>query len=540
MRQLDLLTWPLLSPFLRWRHARVALQVPILLLTAMVVFDGLAGPQLAPKNLATVGVWLHYRGLVVLALLIAGNLFCMACPFMLTRRAGRWLREHRFGGGRAVPAGLRKWLVIGLLVAFFYCYEVFSLWASPWLTAWLILGYFLTAFTVDTFFRGAAFCKHVCPVGHFNFFGSLVSPLEIKTRSQATCAACQTKNCISASSDVMLSGSVSRFSLRKNTSEASRAARDSSLISRRDAPLAVDPLRVTAGVIPSKRASYAGARGCELWLFQPRKAGNMDCTFCLDCIHACPYDNVGVIGRIPTSELWSDPFRSGIGRFSQRHDLIALVLLFSFGAFINAFAMIRPVYGLQAQLARWLGTSVRAPGLAIIFLIGLVLLPAALVTLAGLGTHLLVGSNRVSISSAIGRYVYALVPMGFGMWLAHYAFHFLTGGLTIIPVVQSFLADVGLFGGRVGWGLGPLVPADWLFPIEAMLLYLGATGSLIAVFQIARDQLGDQGPGARQAVLRSALPWALLVLLMLAAGLWILVQPMEMRGTMMMPGPAGG
>jgi hypothetical protein len=238
--------------------------------------------------------------------------------------------------------------------------------------------------------------------------------------------------------------------------------------------------------------------------------------------------------------LWTDPYRSGVGRFSRRHDLVALVVLLTFGAFINAFAMIKPVNGLQAQLARWLGTSARAPGLALVFLVGLVLLPALSVTLAGLGTRLLSGSNRVSATAAIGRYAFALVPMGFGMWLAHYAFHFLTGGLTIVPVVQSFLADVGLFGGRVQWGLGPLVPAEWLFPIEAILLYLGATGSLIAAFQIGRDQLDDRGPGARQAVLRAALPWALLVLLMLAAGLWILVQPMEMRGTMMMPAPAGG
>jgi ferredoxin len=490
MRPLDLLTWPLLGPFLKWRHARAALQIPVLALTALIVFDGLAGPRLAPKNLATVGVWLEYRGLVVLALLVAGNLFCMACPFMLPRRAGRWLRENWLGGGKSIPVPLRKWLAVGLLVVFFYCYELFSLWASPWLTAWLIVGYFLAAFTVDTFFRGAAFCKHVCPLGQFNFFGSLVSPLEIKTRRQTTCAACRTKDCI------------------------------------------------TAG--PKMNRHSEGARGCELWLFQQRKSGNMDCTFCLDCIHACPYDNIGVIGRVPTSEVWTDPYRSGIGRFSRRPDLAALVVLLSFGAFINAFAMIKPVYTLQAFLAGWLGTGARSPGLAVIFLVGLVVLPALLVTSAGLGTRLLSGSKPVSTSAAVGRFVYALVPMGFGMWLAHYAFHFLTGGLSIVPVVQSFLADIGLFSGRVQWGLGPLVPGEWLFPIEAILLYLGATGSLIATLQIARNQLGDRGRETRQAVLRAALPWAILVLLMLGAGLWILVQPMEMRGTMMMPAPVGG
>jgi hypothetical protein len=198
------------------------------------------------------------------------------------------------------------------------------------------------------------------------------------------------------------------------------------------------------------------------------------------------------------------------------------------------------VYGLQAQLARVLGASTRAPGLAVIFLLGLIVLPALFVSLAGLAESRLSRSSRLSTSAAVGRYAYALIPMGFGMWLAHYAFHFLTGGLTIVPVVQSFLADIGLFAGKVQWELGPLVPGDWLFSIEAVLLYLGATGSLIAAFQIARDHVGDASVSGRQAAVRLALPWALLVLLMLAAGLWILVQPMEMRGTMMMPAPRGG
>ena len=162
-----------------------------------MIFDGLVGPQLAPKNLATVGAWLHYRGLVVLALLVAGNLFCMACPFMLPRQAGWWLRKRLGGEGRPLPRLLRnKWLAIGLVVAFFFCYEYFSLWATPWWTAWVALAYFAAAFVVDTIFRGAAFCKYVCPLGQFNFFGSLISPLEIKVRRPATCDTCRTKDCI--------------------------------------------------------------------------------------------------------------------------------------------------------------------------------------------------------------------------------------------------------------------------------------------------------------------------------------------------------
>lgn len=471
----DLLRWPVLGRFLKWRHARLAMQAPLLLVAALALFDGLFGPQLAPKNLATVGVWLHYRGLVVLALLVAGNLFCMACPFMLPRRLGHWLRGRFGGGGRPVPAALRsKWPALVLLILYFFVYERFSLWASPWLTAWVVLAYFAVAFAVDTIFRGAAFCKHLCPVGQFNFFGSLVSPLEIKVRDAAPCVTCRTKDCI------------------------------------------------------------RGAQGCELGLFQPRKVGNLDCTFCLDCIHACPYDNIGILGRVPTAELWHDPFRSGIGRLSRRFDLALLVILLVFGSFINAFAMIPPVYALREQIARWLGGPAPTLELALIFVVGLLIVPALALGAAGWVTRRAL-SGTVSLGAVVARFVYALVPLGFGMWLAHYSFHFLTGGLTLVPVVQSFGADIGWFRGAVQWGLGPMLPGEWLFPIEALFLYVGAFGSIIAAVQIARQGSGDAG-----TALRAAAPWLVLILALLAAGLAILIQPMEMRGTFQALGGAGG
>lgn len=469
-----------------------------------MIFDGLVGPQLAPKNLATVGTWLHYRGLVVLALLLAGNLFCMACPFMLPRRAGRWLRERPlrrlFGGGRPVPRWLRgKWVAVGLVVAFFFAYEFFSLWSTPWWTAWVALAYFVVAFAVDTVFQGAAFCKHVCPLGQFNFFGSLISPLEVRVRAPGVCEGCRTKDCITAGRDL--------------------------------SPLPPSPRwRPGEGeMIP------LSVRGCELNLFQPRKVGNMDCTFCLDCIHACPYDNVGIIARTPTKELWTDPWRSGIGRFSQRWDLAALVIVFTFAAFLNAFNMIRPVYGLQAALAEALRTTSRLPGQVLIFVLGLALLPAVCLTAAGLATRGVAG--REPLGAVIRRYAWALAPMGFGMWLAHYAFHFLTGALTVAPVVQSFLADVGLYAGQVRWDLGPVVPQGWLFPIEAAFLYLGATGAIVAAVQIAGNQIGQGGPETRVRALLAALPWIVIVLAMLGFGIWIMLQPMEMRGTLLMVSP---
>lgn len=450
------------------------MQAVTLFVAGVIVFDGLIGPQQAPKNLATVTTWIHYRGLVVLALLIVGNLFCMACPFMLPREVGRWLGA-RIGVQRNVPRLFRsKWLAAGLLVIFFIAFELCDFWASPWLTAWIIVAYFLVAFAVDTFFRGAAFCKYVCPVGQFNFFGSLNSPTEVKVRDQQICESCQTKDCIAGNSSL-------------------------------------------------------GQRGCELWLFQEKKAGNMDCTFCLDCVYACPYDNVGLMARIPTQELWQDFRRSGVGRFSQRWDLTALIVVLIAAAFLNAFGMIIPVYALQQRISMWLNTQSELPSLLIIFGVGFLVLPAVILGITGYLSRLLSGQTDEPLNSLIRRFTFALVPLAFGVWLSHYAFHFLTGALTVIPVSQSFLNDIGLYVGEPAWHLGPIVPAAWLFPLQAIFLYLGLLGSLVVGFQIAVDHFK-----ARHIALRAFIPWGILSLLLLAAAFWIMLQPMEMRGTIFM------
>ena len=89
----------------------------------------------------------------MIALALVGNAFCAACPLMLTRGLTRRL-ERLFPAKIAWPRGLKnKFLVAGLMVLYFFSYEYFDLWASPWLTAWLAVGYFGAALAIDTLFR---------------------------------------------------------------------------------------------------------------------------------------------------------------------------------------------------------------------------------------------------------------------------------------------------------------------------------------------------------------------------------------------------
>ena len=103
----------MLGRFSRWRHARPLLQAPLLIVSVVMILHGLFGPSLAPKNLATTLSWLHFRGVLVLVLLCAGNFFCLACPFMLVRQLARRFFRPRFNWPRPLR---NKWLSVGLFV----------------------------------------------------------------------------------------------------------------------------------------------------------------------------------------------------------------------------------------------------------------------------------------------------------------------------------------------------------------------------------------------------------------------------------------
>jgi ferredoxin len=462
---------PGLRRLFHWRHLRTVLQIPLLVVSVAMILDGLLGPSLAPKNLATTLTWVHFRGALVLVLLCAGNFFCLACPFMLLRNMARRFFHPRLNW----PQKLRnKWLSVALFALILFCYEEFSLWSSPWWTAWLIVGYFLAVLLVDGLFKHASFCKFVCPIGQFNFVASTISPLEVKVRNPDVCDDCGTKDCIRG-----------------------RRAPGSELLVLQ--------------------------RGCELALFQPLKVGNMDCTFCLDCVHACPHDNIGILSRMPASELMVDPRRSGIGRFSQRKDLAALAIVFSFGALLNAFGMVSPVYALERWLAGVLHVNSKAPVLGLLFAIFLVLEPAVLLGLAAWLTQIWGGSRRALLPLAV-RYTYGLVPLGFGMWLAHYSFHFLTGLFTVVPVTQSAAARLGwtVFGSPRWTLLG--IPMRFVQPLEIGFLVLGLAGSLLVIHQLAESDSAERP-------LRAFLPWAAVSVVLWLAAMWMMFQPMDMRGT---------
>jgi len=469
--KLDLLSLPLVGRILGGPRFRYAAQLLMFLAALLVVIDGLFGPQMAAMNVAGVLPWTHWRGLMVLALLVAGNFFCFACPFNFARQLGRRILPARWSWPRRLRS---KWIAIALLLLFFWAYETFSLWDSPRSTAVLILGYFGAAILVDGLFKGASFCKYVCPIGQYQFVQSLISPLEVGVRNLSLCDTCKTHDCI-----------------RGNDTQ----------------------------------------RGCELQLFQPRKTSNMDCTFCFDCVHACPHENVSLLGAIPGIQLVQIArSKNRSNKFFRRFDVAVLILLLVFAAFCNASGMLLPVQAWEQSLQASFGFASMQLNLAVLYLLSMIIVPVLLVAgcvwLSKIGGRLHEGWRKT-----LSTFAPALVPLGFSMWLIHFSYHLLSGGQTALPVIQRAAMDVGItIFGSPDWSHSSAMPSfDWLPSLELLLLDLGLLLTLYIGWRIASR--------FRFSFVRTLglnAPWASLAVVLYSIGVWVIFQPMQMRGMMMM------
>ncbi|RRA47994.1 cytochrome c oxidase assembly protein [Acidipila sp. EB88] len=508
---LDLLRLAGIGPFLRSRYGRQSLQALSLLVATAVIVDGLFGHQMGSMNLAGIVPWTYARGIFVLAILLCGNLFCMSCPFMLPREAAKFVLRRLGIAQKPWPRPLRnKWLPTALVSLFFWAYEALDLWDSPARTAMLLLAYFVTAFAVDGVFRDASFCKYVCPLGQFNFAASLVSPVEVAPRALSTCASCATRDCIAGHQE---------------------------------------PTTATAATEPTKQREQ---RGCELHLFLPQKQGNMDCTLCMDCVKACPHDNVGLFVQPPAYELvqlsTADPQRSAVGRYSHRMDLAVLAATVVMGAFASAAVMVAPV----AQVMDRFGRALPATAASTLGLLLSALLPALLLALLWFAVRLMRSTAvHPHVRNELPRWMLALLPIGLGMWAAHLSFHLVTAWDSLVPGVLQSLHDLGKTVGAVralpqpDWmAERPLFPASSLLGLQLAILDAGLLGTLYLGWRMGAGPGKTPGTGRRAgrpglysgqgsgilARSRAVAPWALVAVLLYTAGVWILLQPMQMRG----------
>ena len=470
---IDLLRMPAIGAALRSRYGRSALQFCSVVAMSLVVVDGLCGVQIGPFNAAGALLWDIVRPINLILLLLAANVFCMSCPFTLPRELVRRLGIPQLRWPERLSS---KWPAVVLMVLFFWAYERFAYWKSPRDTALLLLAYAAAATVVNAAFRGAAFCKYVCPVGQINFLASLFAPLELGVRSRQVCSHCSTHDCV-----------------RGNETH----------------------------------------RGCELKLYLPTKPGNLDCTLCMDCVKACPQDNVSITLHSPLRELTRNPARSPAGRSFLRPDLAVLILVVVFSSVANAAIMTEPVARIFSRLRQH---SPWAPG-SLFSLLAVALLAAALLWVC-------MGAARLLQSLAAGqefrtvfcRFSLALLPLGLSIWLGHLAFHLVSAWPAVPALSQHLLAQAApahaapvLHNPRAESSAsivtGLLGNGGNLFDLQIWIVNVGLFLAWYAGGKVIRQMVS---PGRRMWAMWAV--WGAGSAALYSVAVWIFAQPMYMRG----------
>jgi len=160
----------------------------------------------------------------------------------------------------------------------------------------------------------------------------------------------------------------------------------------------------------------------------------------------------------------------------------------------------------------------------------LVLVPAAVALLAAYASSRR-EQGSVATRELLCRFSMSLIPLGAAMWAGHFLFHFVVGWQSAWPVLRRATNDIGLQVTKLpNWeNTLPTLGADIMHVLQTLVLDAGLLMTLYLAWRIALAY----APRAREA-LRVFAPWAGVATVLYVIGVWIFLQPMEMRG---MPNP---
>jgi len=212
-----------------------------------------------------------------------------------------------------------------------------------------------------------------------------------------------------------------------------------------------------------------------------------------------------------------------------------MALVLTFAAFANAAAMIAPVTAGEAYFGARLNLPSAAPVAGAMLLLIMLGAPALAYHLAGLASRGAIRARAIAPREVSRRLALSLVPIGLAMWTAHFLFHLSTGLGSAIPVIQraACAAGIGLLGMPRWDTMLPALGPQHLLALQLLLLDGGVLISLYVAWRIARQYAPPLG-----SALRLTAPWAIVALILYLAGVWIMLQPMQMRGTMQMRAPS--
>jgi ferredoxin len=338
-----------------------------------IIAAGLFGSRVGSHNFAIIFVWIAWWSALKLAFIpFGGRTWCSVCPIPLP---GEWLQQggilskgKGLGLGRRWPKRLKGSWMQSSAFLLIGLFSALTL-TDPRVTGWVLLGLFGLAIGLSLIFEHRAFCSYVCPIGGFSGMYAQTSPLELRVIDAEICAKHGDKSCYHA---------------------------------------------------------------CPWGLYPVAFRDSAACGLCMECLRACPKDNLALNLR---------PFGTDIGkpRFSNRLDeaFLALVMLGSALVFAAVFV---GQWGWLKSAAFAVGSLPWFGYVAGFLTLNLLVLPGLFILAVWLGKKF--AGKQLSLRREIASQAQALLPLGLMAWIA----------FTVSFALPKLGFVLGVVNDPLGWG----------------------------------------------------------------------------------------
>ena len=470
MDRFDLLSVGWVSRCLRSRVFRFALQAVVAVLFVVIIIAGLFGNQNPSLNIAPMLTWTVWWGLLIVLILFAGKAWCYVCPWDAiagwSERLSFWKKkEDGLTLGLKWPRLVRNiWIATFMFVGLTWIELGFGVTMKPRVTAYLAIAMLLMAVVSAMVFDRKSFCRYGCLVGRVSGLYALFASTEVRSKDAAVCKACHGKECVTGSDS---------------------------------------------------------AYGCPTFLYPGKLESNTYCIQCMECIQACPHDNLAVNLRPWAADL--------VATGKPRSDEAYLALLMLAITGFHGLTM-TPMW---KRLIDWIRLSLgvgRVPA----FTMGMTLLMLAPIAVYAILVAVSRWMSRSPAATPLSyhdyfvRYAYALLPIALFYHLAHNAEHLLIEGPKVAAMISDPLGRGWNLLGTAHWSIPPMISLDKLWLVQAGLVLVGHVYSLWVAQRTSLRLFGSA-----RAAWRSQLPMLAGMIAFSVFSLWLLKQPMEMRTSAM-------
>ncbi|MFH1978074.1 MAG: 4Fe-4S binding protein [Candidatus Aenigmatarchaeota archaeon] len=438
----NLLEIGIINRFVRWKYYKLFLQIPTLLIFLVVLFFGFFGPVNSALNVNTILTWTIWWAAVIFTFVLAGRLWCTACPFGFLGD----ISQKVFSLRKKFPRrenGLK--IQMPLFLIFTLSFVFFGVLSSPIYTSYFIIVLSVAAVGFALIFEKRAFCRYICPIGAVTGLYSMVSPIELRSKDCDTCKSHLKKNCFES---------------------------------------------------------------CSMGEYIGNMKSNYNCNFCMDCVKACPKNNIVLRFRNFGSDLWST--NMGIA------GSIAALLIIGV-SIIQTVAMMGPWPAFQNTIASVSGIFNPSIVYLLSFFLIVIGLPLGAYAIFVFMSNKLSGTKE-SFAKTFSVYGLMFMPLGIAIHLAHNVAHLLVEGFQIIPAAAfSFGATTHKL-----IAVSP-VQNETVFWIQSFILFAGYFLSLLIGHKLSL-RYGEKR-------FRTFIPMIVFTIIIMLVGLYIFGLPMNAAHT---------